>query len=45
VTCLQCPTGAVCASDGTCCTPITCQGQVGQIPDGCGGTIYCGPPK
>jgi aqualysin 1 len=26
----------------TACTPLTCNGQCGTIPDGCGGTLSCG---
>jgi hypothetical protein len=42
--CNPCPGGDVCLNDGTCCTPIGCEGRSGVVDDGCGDTINCGGP-
>lgn len=44
----QCPSGSACSPAGVCvplCVPATCQElgkNCGTLPDGCGGTLYCG---
>jgi alpha-tubulin suppressor-like RCC1 family protein len=39
---IACPNGGCIAGSCT-CQPQSCVGQCGVIPDGCGGTIDCGP--
>jgi hypothetical protein len=42
ITCLTCPNGDVCMTDGTCCQPLTCPpGFSGSLFDGCNATLIC----
>ena len=42
IQCAGCGEGQVCLSNGTCCQQVQCSEGMTTIPDGCGGTLYCG---
>ncbi len=42
IQCAGCGEEQVCLSNGTCCQQVQCDEGMTTIPDGCGGTLYCG---